>query len=79
MGKHVILAGLDGDYRQQVFGELLSVIPLANCVNKLTALCMVCLDGTPGPFSKRLTSDTCQELVGDQTSYMAVCRGHLFA
>jgi thymidine kinase len=75
--KHVILAGLDGDYRQQIFGELLSVIPLADRVDKLTALCMVCADGTEGPFSKRLSSDTCQELVGNDASYMAVCRGHL--
>jgi thymidine kinase len=94
--KHVILAGLDGDYRQQVgifarqnhpvltvfpqvFGELLSVIPLADRVDKLTALCMVCADGTEGPFSKRLTSETCQELVGDETCYKAVCREHLFS
>lgn len=76
-GKHVILAGLDGDYRQQVFGELLSLIPLADKVTKLTALCMVCLDGTVGPFTKRLSSDTCQELVGD-ACYQAVCRKHLF-
>jgi len=76
-GKHVILAGLDGDYRQQVFGELLTVVPLANKVTKLTALCMVCLDGTTGPFTKRLSSDTSQELVGDSCHYQAVCRKHL--
>jgi thymidine kinase len=74
--KHVILSGLDGDYKQQVFGEILSLIPLADSVTKLTALCMVCHDGTSGPFSKRLTLDTCQELVGD-TCYAAVCRKHL--
>jgi len=74
--KHVILAGLDGDYKQQVFGELLMLIPLADSITKLTALCMECMDGTLGPFSKRLTGDTCQELVGD-SCYAAVCRRHL--
>ena len=77
-GKHVILAGLDGDYRQQVFGEILSLIPLADNVIKLSALCMVCKDGTEGPFSKRLTSDTCQECVGGASEYAAVCRKHLY-
>jgi thymidine kinase len=76
-GKKVILAGLDGDYRQQVFGELLPLIPLADHVIKLTALCMLCRDGTKGPFSKRLTSDTCQEVVGGESSYAAVCRRHI--
>jgi thymidine kinase len=74
--KHVILAGLDGDYKQNMFGELLTLVPLADSVTKLTALCMVCLDGTRGPFTKRLTNDTCQELIGD-SCYTAVCRKHL--
>ncbi len=37
---------------------------------------MTCSDGTPGPFSKRVTKETCQELVGDDC-YVAVCRRHL--
>jgi len=62
----------------QVFGEILSLIPLADNVIKLSALCMVCKDGTEGPFSKRLTSDTCQECVGGASEYAAVCRKHLY-
>jgi len=75
--KHVILTGLDGDYQQQVFGELLSVIPLADEVTKLSAMCMECLDGTLGPFTKRIVTCSHQELVGDSNSYRAVCRKHL--
>jgi len=75
--KHVILAGLDGDFRQQVFGELLSVIPLAEEVTKLKALCMRCMDGTLGPFTKRTVKNGEQELVGDSDVYRAVCRMHL--
>jgi len=73
---HILVAGLDGDFRQKTFGEILTLVPLADDVTKLKALCMVCMDGTPGPFSKRLTSDEHQELVGD-TCYMATCRKHL--
>jgi thymidine kinase len=76
--KHVILAGLDGDFKQNVFGELIYMIPLADEVTKLTALCMACGDGcTPGPFSKRICDSGEQELVGAADMYRAVCRKHL--
>ena len=77
MGKHVILAGLDGDFQQMKFGEILDIIPLADEVVKLTALCMDCLDGTPGPFTKRIVHSTEQELVGSADIYKAVCRNHI--
>ena len=75
--KHVILAGLDGDFRQRVFGELLELIPLADEVTKLKALCMVCMNGKLGPFTKRTVKNDEQELVGDSDVYRAVCRMHL--
>jgi thymidine kinase len=75
--KHVILAGLDGDFRQQVFGDILSLIPMADDVTKLKALCMECFDGTLGPFTKRTVGNTLQELVGASDIYKAVCRKHL--
>ena len=74
---HVVLAGLDGDFMQQTFGELLSTVPLADQVLKLTALCMGCLDGTPGPFTKRTIDSKEQELNGASECYKAVCRRHL--
>jgi thymidine kinase len=74
--KHIILAGLDGDFKQMKFGELFDVIPLANDVLKLCALCMDCKDGTLGPFTKRCLNDddTQQELIGGNEIYKAVCR-----
>jgi thymidine kinase len=76
-GKDVLLAGLDGDFKQQVFGELLAMIPLADDVTKLKALCMECMNGTLGPFTKRTVMNSNQELIGDVDSYKAVCRRHL--
>ena len=76
--KHIIVAGLDGDFKQQMFGDILHLIPLCDDVQKLTALCMECRDGTPGPFSKRILTDFDeQELVGAKDHYKAVCRYHL--
>ena len=76
-GKTILLAGLDGDYKQRKFGELLDCIPLADEVTKLTAMCMDCMDGTQGPFTKRIVKSKKLELVGGDDMYKAVCRKHL--
>jgi thymidine kinase len=76
--KHIIVAGLDGDFKQNMFGDILHLIPLCDEVQKLTALCMECRDGTPGPFTKRVCTECSdQELVGANEYYKAVCRYHL--
>jgi thymidine kinase len=78
-GKHVSVFGLDGDFQRKPFGEILKIIPLANSVTKLTALCKVCGDGTPGLFTKRTTNQCEQVLVGGAECYQAVCRRHFYA
>ena len=75
--KSVIIVGLDGDYKQRKFGEVIDCIPLASDVVKLSALCMDCKNGTPGPFTKRIVKSDALELVGGTDMYKAVCRKHL--
>ena len=77
VNKSVILAGLDGDAFQRKFGELIDCIPLACDVTKLSALCMRCKDGTPGPFTKRIVDNKELELIGGSDMYIATCRKHL--
>jgi thymidine kinase len=77
VNKSVILAGLDADSFQCKFGEILDCVPLACDVTKLSALCMCCNDGTPGPFTKRIVEDKTLELIGGSDMYIAVCREHL--
>lgn len=73
--KTIIIAGLDGDFRQRPFGEILDLVPMADEVLKLHALCMICKDGTLAPFTRRFCEDhETQELVGDHDIYKAVCR-----
>lgn len=79
LDKSVILAGLDGDYKQRKFGELLDCIPMASDVMKLSALCMDCKNGTPGPFTKRIIESDDLEIVGGKDVYKAVCRKHLIS
>ncbi len=75
--KTVLLAGLDGDYKQRKFGEIVDCIPLADKVFKISAMCMDCMDGTHGPFTKRIVNNSRRELIGGKDVYKAVCRKHL--
>jgi thymidine kinase len=72
-GKKVYVCGLDGDYKQQTFGNLLNLIPHCDNYSKLHAICKVCKDGTPASFSKRITNETDQEVIGSD-NYIPVCR-----
>lgn len=75
-GKHVIAGGLDGDFRRAPFGDVLRLIPHAEKVVKLTALCKRCCNGTPAVFTMRTTLDESQTIVGSGDIYEAVCRKH---
>ena len=55
------------------FGQILDLIPLSEKVTKLTSLCSICKNGTPGIFSKRITTETEQTVVGSD-NYIPVCR-----
>jgi thymidine kinase len=72
-GKHVYVCGLDGDFERKKFGQILDLIPLCDKVTKLTSLCSLCKNGTPGIFSMRLTNEKEQTVVGSH-NYIPVCR-----
>jgi thymidine kinase len=77
--KIIIVAGLDGDFRRQKFGKILDIIPKADCVTKLSALCSYCRNGTLASFTKK-TNDSDDIIdVGASDKYVAVCREHYFA
>jgi len=71
--KKVYVCGLDGDFERKKIGQILDLIPLCDKVTKLTSLCSICRDGTPGIFSMRLTDEKSQILVGVD-NYAPVCR-----
>jgi thymidine kinase len=72
-GKKVYVCGLDGDFKRHKFGQILDLIPLCDKVTKLTSLCSICKNGTPGIFSKRITTEKEQTIVGSD-NYIPVCR-----
>jgi thymidine kinase len=71
--KKVYVCGLDGDFERKKFGQILNLIPLCDKVTKLTSLCSICKNGAPGIFSKRITLETEQTVVGSD-NYIPVCR-----
>mmetsp|Transcript_12919 Transcript_12919/g.23445 ORF Transcript_12919/g.23445 Transcript_12919/m.23445 type:complete len:246 (+) Transcript_12919:2-739(+) len=73
-GQIVIVAGLDGDFKRERFGQLLDIAPLADAVVKLKANCAIC--GEEAPFTARNVSDDEQTLVGGEETYTPLCRKH---
>lgn len=73
-GYRVICAGLDLDYRAQVFGPMGTLLALADEVVKIHAICTIC--GAPAVRSQRLTKSKEQFLLGEHDAYEARCRGH---
>jgi thymidine kinase len=77
-GVRVIVAGTDTDFRGEPFGAMAQLMAVAETVDKLSAICMVCgddacrnqriIDGRPAPYDSPVI------LVGGSDSYEARCR-----
>jgi thymidine kinase len=71
-GIRVIVAGLDQDYRRQPFGPMPAILALAEYVDKMHAVCVVC--GGAAHYSQRIAGGRAQIQVGDTGAYEARCR-----
>ncbi|HJU89964.1 MAG TPA: thymidine kinase [Gemmatimonadaceae bacterium] len=77
-GYRVILAGIDTDFRGEPFGPMPQLMALADSVDKLHAICVICggpatrtqrlLAGKPAPYNSPTI------MIGGQESYEARCR-----
>ncbi len=74
LGKRVIVAGLDLDYRGRPFGPMPQLMCSAEYIMKQLAICMTC--GDPANFTQRLTAAKDQIVVGASEIYEARCRQH---
>lgn len=72
--KHVIVVGLNGDSNRLNFGDINLLYPQADKINLLTAMCIMCKNGTPGIFSKKITNNLNQTDIGSTDKYIPVCR-----
>ncbi|KAM9005165.1 thymidine kinase, cytosolic isoform 2-T2 [Sarcophilus harrisii] len=71
-GKTVIVAALDGTFQRKAFGNILNLVPLAESVVKLTAVCMECF--REAAYTKRLGVEKEVEVIGGADKYHSVCR-----
>lgn len=82
-GKHVVVAGLDGDRFRKPFGQILNLIPIADKVTKLTAFCKVCAaEGygiVPAIFTYGSINSVRSVQIGGAEIYEPVCRSHYLA
>jgi thymidine kinase len=79
LGKTVIASGLSGSAERTPMGDVQALIPHADSISFLTALCGFCADGTPAPFSKRIIASHSEVDVGGSDKYVATCRRHFFS
>ena len=71
-GKIVIVAALDGTFERKPFGSILNLIPFAENVVKLSAVCNSCF--REAAFTKRISEEKEVEVIGGSDKYLAVCR-----
>lgn len=77
-GRRVIIAGTDTDFRGEPFGAMPQLMAVAESVDKLSAICVLCggpatrnqrlIDGKPAPY------ESPQIMVGAADKYEARCR-----
>jgi len=75
MGKRVIVAGLDTDFRGDAFEPIPELLAMAEYITKTHAICVLC--GNPANFTQRKTKSGDQVLIGTSDIYEARCR-HCF-
>jgi thymidine kinase len=71
-GKVIIAAGLDANFRATSFARMGELIPLAEDVIKLKAVCTAC--GEDASFTRKIVPDDELLDIGGLDKYQAVCR-----
>ena len=69
--KHVIICGLDSDFKREKFGDIWDLIPYADIIQKLKGKCNFC--NNDSLFTHRLCNQQEQEIIGNNI-YIPVCR-----
>ena len=71
-GRRVIVAGLDQDYRGDLFEPVPQLLAEAEYITKTLAICVKC--GAPANRTQRITEESERVVVGAKDHYEARCR-----
>lgn len=67
-GKHVVVSALDATFQRKPFMQVLELVPLAENVIKLTAVCSACHKSAS--FTKRLSAEVDIQVSHDSTQML---------
>ena len=70
----IVVSGLDGDFKKNSIGEILTLIPICGSVVKLRGKCDYC--NNESIMSQRISKVKSQVLVGGNDMYRPTCREH---
>jgi len=80
LNKKLFIAGLDGNYKREMFGNTLKLIPKCDKLEKLTSYCFQCLkekgELIDALFSKKIIDNNLEIDISGSEKYTAVCRKH---
>ena len=76
IGKTVIVAALDATFQMKPFGKISELLPQAENVQKLHAICLDC--GNTASFTRRTTKARKIKQIGNEDIYKPVCRKCFF-
>jgi len=75
--KHIVCAGLDGDFMRKPFGQLMDLVPHSESTIKLRANCSRCSEQKTAIFTARRWGNGGHQLyVGGKEVYEPMCRKH---
>ena len=72
MGKVVIISALDGTFLRTGFDNIINLIPKAEKVKKLAAICKICNQNAY--FTFRTILEESIQLIGGDEAYIPLCR-----
>ena len=72
----MVVAALDGTFERKPFGKIVSLIPMAEKVTKLCAVCVYCTN--EAAFTRRIVESKEIQLIGGDEMYKPVCRSCFF-
>ena len=72
VGCKVLISALNADYQRKLFENIAELIPKCENHMDLKAICFDCKKDAS--FTKRISNETQQEVIGGSDKYKAVCR-----
>ena len=75
IGKYIYISALNGNYKQELFGEIYKLFPMCDHIEHLTSRCSC---GADAPFTYKFDQNECIVDIGGDAKYEPRCRECLY-